>query len=330
MKTNRVNGEGWKVFLSSIVLLMTCAGASAADLDVNARAIPSRVTLGQEFRLVIRVTHPRTVEVMTPAVASLLGPFEVRSVERSARSAGTNRPTDTFTVRLASFGLGTLTVPPVEIRGKTEAGRALSAMTPPVAVAVVSVGKKPTDKDDIRPIKGPARTSLGPIRDAAAGVLAAILALWLGVRLWLRRRARSRPDPESLLPPHERALRELLRLREKSWPAQGKYREHYSELSDILRRTLERRYGLSALDWTTPETASRLKEHAGVSRTEIARRVLEAADLVKFARYVPSAAETAETEKRLVEFVELTKPEPEEAMPAGRPPAGRAGTGGRR
>jgi hypothetical protein len=69
---------------------------------------------------------------------------------------------------------------------------------------------------------------------------------------------------------------------------------------------------VDAADLTTAELLAALKESA-MSREAlaVAREVLEASDLVKFAKYEPSRPETGQVEARLEEFVASTKPAPE-------------------
>ena len=114
---------------------------------------------------------------------------------------------------------------------------------------------------------------------------------------------------ESLLPAHERAFLELKKLREKKFLEVAKIKEYYSELSDILRRYLDRRFGFQTLELTTFEILNLLKEKNFERNVlEKAKLLFENSDLVKFAKYSPFGSLAAQLEVELIQVVETTKP----------------------
>lgn len=116
-----------------------------------------------------------------------------------------------------------------------------------------------------------------------------IIALILLVAWWAKRRRMVRLLSRSIqIPAHERAMKKLEVLAQKNWPQQGKVKEHYAELTYILREYLEKRFDIPALESTTAETLKHLeKENLPESLPEALRDVLEQADLAKFARIAP-------------------------------------------
>ena len=116
-------------------------------------------------------------------------------------------------------------------------------------------------------------------------------------------------DLESLKPPHERAVLELERLKARRFLEEGKTKEFYSELADILRRYLERGFQIDSLERTTFELVKILKERNfpedALGRT---KTVLENSDLVKFAKFIPERNFADGLCEELVEIVNLTKP----------------------
>jgi hypothetical protein len=289
-------------FLSQSVFAQT-------PVTVTARAVPSKATIGDEIRLLVQVERPRAYSVAVPAGEQRLDPFEVKRVEATPFVDGKNRVRETFVVVLTVFELGELEIPPVMVKYKDGSGREGYLLGPPAAVKVVSVGKKAADKDDIRPIKGPVSLSMAALRVWALSLLAFFLSVVLAVKVYWRIRNRREIDLESRKPPHERAALELGRLWKRNYLENGKAKEFYSELADILRRYLERQFTIEALEQTSFEIVRSLKEKefAGeaVSR---ASELLEQSDLVKFAAFVPSRRRADELAARLSEFVDLTKP----------------------
>jgi hypothetical protein len=119
--------------------------------------------------------------------------------------------------------------------------------------------------------------------------------------------------------PHEWALMELERLRvKKLWQA-GKVKEYHTALTDILRKYIEDRFLLKALESTTAEIIDDLKEVINFpveSRMKLSE-ILTTADLVKFAKFIPAPNDNEKSMEDAVGFITSTytvkdRPEREE------------------
>ena len=82
--------------------------------------------------------------------------------------------------------------------------------------------------------------------------------------------------------PIERAWVELDRLLKKGLPGRGRYKDFYVELTMVVRRYVQRKYGVKAPHLTTEEFLRELKDERRETRDEL-RKFLESADMVKFA-----------------------------------------------
>ena len=85
--------------------------------------------------------------------------------------------------------------------------------------------------------------------------------------------------------PLERALYELDKLLRKGLPGRGFYKDFYVELTMVVRRYIERRYGVRAPNLTTDEFLRAAGADPAFPQRTIAelKAFLESADLVKFA-----------------------------------------------
>lgn len=85
--------------------------------------------------------------------------------------------------------------------------------------------------------------------------------------------------------PSERALRELLLLLGRQLPEKGLFKDFYIELTMVVRRYIERRYGIRAPEQTTEEFLAAALAHGGFNTASMSelKEFLTAADLVKFA-----------------------------------------------
>ena len=82
--------------------------------------------------------------------------------------------------------------------------------------------------------------------------------------------------------PIERAWVELDRLLKKGLPGRGRYKDFYVELTMVVRRYVQRKYGIKAPHLTTEEFLREFKDERRETRDEL-RKFLESADMVKFA-----------------------------------------------
>lgn len=94
------------------------------------------------------------------------------------------------------------------------------------------------------------------------------------------------------LKPHDWALSELTKIKNKKLSQQGRVKDFYVEITDILRRYWEEEFQLGALEMTSSEILSKLKSEKFDSEIiESVSFVLFNADLAKFAKSTPSDAD---------------------------------------
>lgn len=253
----------------------------------------NRITVGDPVRVRIIATHP----VDTVADLPDLGDVETltvrdRRVGRRELDAERQQTVHDYTLtafRIGPHPLGTGTVHFVQTNNARET---VSQPFPSYSLTVESV-RDPGTADVPAPLRGlwdwPARVPRW-VRVFGGIALAAVL---LGMALaWWSARPR-RPPPTPPPPPaHEVAWDALRRLRAQRYIEQGAVEPFYVELSAIIRRYLEDRFGLRAPELTTEEFI-REAASAKVLHDEVQALVtgfLTQSDLVKFARFKPDAS----------------------------------------
>jgi len=291
-------------------ILFSCSQsfAQTPPVEIRTRAWPEKASLGDEITLFVRVDRSEGFSVEPPTAQVRLAPFELKRLDvlPSLKKAG--RVIETFKLTLIAFELGDLTIPPVPFTVTDTTGIRTTLTSEPARVRVLPSAEHPKEKDDLKPIKGPVSLDTGFLGTLALGLLALALSVVLAVKIALRRRKKLL-DLESLKPAHERAHLELERLKKKNLIGEGRTKEFYSELADILRRYLERRFDLRALDLTTAETLLLLREKGSEADVmEKIKSVLENSDLVKFAKFTPPPELVVTLERELVDVVSKTRP----------------------
>lgn len=156
---------------------------------------------------------------------------------------------------------------------------------------------------------------LGEVRDyvmyGAIGAIILGLVVWLFVwyikRLISRRGAVIKPAPK--IPPHVVAIKALDELRNRKLWQNGKYKQYYTALGDILRIYIAGRWGIGAMEMTTDEIIAALRDVqlSHESRSNLVS-MMRTADMVKFAKAEPAAEENEDNFNYAYYFVENTKP----------------------
>ena len=119
----------------------------------------------------------------------------------------------------------------------------------------------------------------------------ALLIALIGVVIYLILKKKKKGyifTPPVVLPPHTRALAELEKLKEEKIWQQGRIKEFYTRLTDILRVYIYEREGINAMEMTSGEILNEVRKVAEVDSVyENLKQVLSTGDLVKFAKYAP-------------------------------------------
>ena len=152
------------------------------------------------------------------------------------------------------------------------------------------------------------------IRDYAIYGLIALIILslvawyivWYIRNKWQGRVRDVKPAPK--LPPHVIAIKALDELRNRKLWQNGKHKLYYSTLTEILRVYIEGRWAVGALEMTTDEIISALRDIdiKYDSRSNLVA-ILRTADMVKFAKALPDAEENEQLFTYAYYFVENTK-----------------------
>ena len=149
-------------------------------------------------------------------------------------------------------------------------------------------------------------------------ILLAVLLIGLGVGIYyLLKRIRHPHTPseegaaEPLRPAEEVALEKLDEIKaEKIWQ-DGKVKEYHTELTDVIREYISRRYEVSSTKKTSDETLQELKPLMKEQKDlfERLRKMLSLADLVKFAKWTATPDENENALKTAYDFVKETTPQ---------------------
>lgn len=134
---------------------------------------------------------------------------------------------------------------------------------------------------------------------------------------YLKRRQNGETNAETqepLRPAEDVALEKLEKIRtEKIWQ-EGKVKEYHTELTDVVREYIARRFDVSSGEKTSDETLRAMKPILSNQRELFSKlqKMLQLADLVKFAKWTATPDENESCLKSAYEFVQATTPASEE------------------
>lgn len=116
-------------------------------------------------------------------------------------------------------------------------------------------------------------------------------------------------------PPYDKAVRQLNELHAKHLCENGREKEFYTDLTEILRSYLDARFHINAMEMTSSQILRALEtnEETRLSKVHMAR-ILEVADYVKFAAQRPLPDDNVKAFRSAMQFVEDTKPTPAETQ----------------
>jgi len=282
---------------------------ATAPVTVQARVDRNQVTIGEPIRYTVDVTADADTELIIPVLSGTLGPFNITDFGDVPTRKDHGRAVVTRWYTLTTFDTGDQLVPAPKVQYRTPGEGLREAEGNDVLVGVTSLLAQAKEAADIRDIKPPEEVPFDwrPYGIAAAAV-AGVAALGAGFFYLLNRPRRGHVVPPR--PAHEVALAALNRLRTRRFIEEGRFEPYYIELSAIVRGYLEQRFRVRAPEMTTEEF---LGAAAGDGRLTTQQRRLLAeflsqADLVKFARHLPTLKDSEAAYDAARRFVEETKP----------------------
>lgn len=294
------------LFLFALLAVGTVAAQT--PLTATVTAPEGDFTVGDPVQLTLSVTHPQSYHVINPEIPQTWGDFIVKSQSPATtvdNADGTATTTILIDARL--FAPGEFSTPPLTVTVTDGAGQLneVTAAAVPVVIGSVLV-EGDAELRDIKPQAELPFVNLLPW--IAAGLVFAVFAA-LALLWWKRRQARLALAAVDNRLPHEIALDDLARIGQIGLLEQGRYKEHYTLVSDTIRVYIERAYGVPMLERTTGEIRSGLRQsNLSQKNTRQVIVFLEESDLVKFSEFAPDRTAAYELIAQGRQIVEETKP----------------------
>lgn len=298
------------VFLSIFLLIIN--SIAFTQITVQAKIDSSMLLIGEQTTLRLEVIQDKNSTVQFPILTdSIVKGIDIVSVSKQDTSVLENGQLKiNRDVIITSFDSALYYIPSL----KFFAGKD-SFETNPLSLKVYTI---PVDTTkgiyDIKPIYK-AKIDWKQVFMIVLIILLSLAVLVI-VYLYIKKRFFSKNETVQeakipSIPPHELALKELDRIKDEKIWQQGRIKEYYTEVTTVLRLYIEHRFLIAALEMTSDEILESLQQLDIAPKTieNKLQQILVVADLVKFAKWIPTTLEIETTLNKAYSFVNQTKDE---------------------
>lgn len=283
-----------------------------ALIEIISAVDTSTITIGDKITYTISIDYSDSLQIEHPGAGVNLGQFEIKDYTIFDPEENDGRILQQYKYVISVFDTGRFTIPPFPVayfpKDSIQNYKIIEASAITIYVKSILGEGEP----ELRDIKQPLSIPFDYILLISIIAIFLLLALggFFGYRFYKLKKERGYliKPPEPPRPAHEIALESLDLLKQKELPQKGFVKQYYTEISEIIRRYLENRYFIRALEETSFEILQDVEDQE-IEREQIEslKEILELSDLVKFAKHVPLEEENDAILNLSYKFVEDTK-----------------------
>ena len=283
--------------------------------EVKVETNTKNIKIGEQIQYKVSVETPADTPVSFPE-GQTFAPLEMVKTRAAdtLRDGGKYRLVKEY--YLTQFDEGHYTIPSQKIRINNKDYFTDSLLVEVHTVAIDTLKQPLYDIKPIQEVKKPF-TSYGWILTIIAAVLLLLIVAFVYF-VFIRKKKFPFLQTQKKLPPFDRAIQDLKELQNSKYLIQSQHKEYYTRLTDIVKVYLEEEVHILAKESTTDELLTKInllqeKGKLNLNQETITnlKRVLQTADLVKFAKNKPSD-DNAEYDRETIENVVIKT---QEAIP---------------
>ena len=274
--------------------------------EVKVETNTKNIKIGEQIQYKVSVETPADTPVSFPE-GQTFAPLEMVKTRAAdtLRDGGKYRLVKEY--YLTQFDEGKYTIPSQKIRINNKDYFTDSLLVEVHTVAIDTLKQPLYDIKPIQEVKKPF-TSYGWILTIIAAVLLLLIVAFVYF-VFIRKKKFPFLQIQKKLPPFDRAIQDLKELQNSKYLIQSQHKEYYTRLTDIVKAYLEEEVYILAKESTTDELLTKInllqeKGKLNLNQETITnlKRVLQTADLVKFAKNKPSD-DNAEYDRETIENV---------------------------
>ena len=305
-----------KRILYFILILFVLPTLHAQEVKVTTST--KNIKIGEQIEYKISVQAPADAAVVFPE-GQTFGALEMVKTNPTdtLKEAGKFRLGKAY--YLTQFDEGKYTIPQQKIQISHKDFYTDSLLVEVHNVAVDTL-KQPLY--DAKPIAEVTSSSSSHLWLWIVGIVALLLTAAALYFFVFRKKKLSAEEERKKLPPFERAIQDLKDLQNSKYLIESQHKAYYTRLTDIVKEYLEDEVHILAKESTTDELLAKINDlqqtgklHLSTETISNLKRVLQNADLVKFAKSKPSD-NNAEYDRETIENVVIKT---QEAIPVIQP-----------
>ena len=322
MKTFSVNtnkkiplGGIWGILLLLMLAFFSALPASAQKVSVEAKIDSTAIFVGQQTGFHLGVTIKEGQKVQFPQFEPLQ--YIIPGIEVVETLPSDTQKLDDGYVRvsahytLTSFDDTLYYIPAVKVKvdGKEFESKSLALKVLTVKVDTLHPNQffGPKDVQD-NPFVWEEWSRL--LWLSAVEFILFIIALLMFMRLKSEKPIVFKVKIIKRVPAHQKALNSIEEIKTKSTTMTvDDAKAYYTHLTDTLRRYMMERFGFNAMEMTSAEIISRLRQEEDQTKINELTMLFETADLVKFAKYSVGVNENDHNLISAIDFINTTKQE---------------------
>lgn len=305
-----------------ILLTLLSIRLYASEPVVKARMDSDAIVMGRMSTIELSVTHDKNVRGRFPIFSMLQDngiipicgdSIELRAPVKSDTLQKGTQLMINYTIPIQSFDSGSYKLPAIDFIVGVDTFKSNILTLKVLPVSGVTADTQISDYSNVADPENPSIFDSLPdwVINYWWLIITAAILLALIIVLYNRYKKNGYiiipPKPEPT--PYEEAMARLNKLKEHKLWEQGFEKEYYTQLTDILRNYIYRRYGINANEMTSREILNALGQIPETKdKRKGIRQMLTMADFVKFAKVRPLPADNVSSMDSVRLFVEETKP----------------------
>ncbi len=294
-----------------MLLMLTVIPVKAQHISADS----SSFLMGQQVNLTLELNTDKDAQINWPSISDTFTRFfeviKSSRIDTLVDASGNWNLSQVLTI--TSFDTGYHAIPPIAFAVRLPGSQEFVQMeSEPLLLQVKGIPvDKSADIKDLKPILRVPYTFADFLPWILGILLLALLVALIWFFIWSRKNNKplikipSRPPP----PAHVIALSKLEELKKKQLWQKGMIKEYHTSLTDILRSYLEAIYKINAAEMTSFEILQALKQQIiEENQLKELKKVLELADMAKFAKARPMAADNELSFNLVLNFIKSTAP----------------------
>ena len=307
-----------KKIITLLISIAAVVNVFAGQVVVKASIDSAKIKIGEQARITLSVTKSKNDNVVFPAYTDTLGDgIEVVGItNRDTTKIDDEMESISQQIVVTSFDSTLAIIKPFVFVCNGD-----SQMTEELSLKVIPVQVDTTKNDlkDIKPIYSAPIDWRGILLTVllVVAILAALTGLWFLYRKYRKKKGET-VEEKVIIPenPYLIAIKKLDEIKsEKVWQ-KGLLKRYYTDVTDVLREYVKFRFSIDAPEMTSDQILDSLAVNEKFGECEEKdtvikdlKEVLHIADLVKFAKWMPSFSDNDRIISVAYDFIEKTKPE---------------------